>query len=264
MPLSSALIVEPREHPSSFSAIENVRKNIGNDIPIIWFHGTSNKEFAENIASKIENIRLREIPVDNLPSAGHYSAFMLNPGLWKEMRHYAKRNPNSKTLVFQTDSGFCNMDTDRVVEHLEKIEDVDYIGAPAGIGVHQNGGFSYRDVDGMLKISTQSENIEIDSDLWDSGFWLQNWQVPDRRPPAEDKLVTATCRNMDNCTVADEIRASEFSCCAGGRTAVKSWPEPLAFHGNIKHFVGNSQTKPFQTVEDFFQTCPGAKDILDP
>ena len=40
------------------------------------------------------------------------------------------------------------MDTDRVVEHLEKIEDVDYIGAPAGIGVHQNGGFSYRDVDG--------------------------------------------------------------------------------------------------------------------
>ena len=60
----------------------------------------------------------------------------------------------------------------------------------------------------MLKISTQSENIEIDSDLWDSGFWLQNWQVPDRRPPAEDKLVTATCRNMDNCTVADEIRAS--------------------------------------------------------
>ena len=99
------------------------------------------------------------------------------------MRHYAKRNPNSKTLVFQTDSGFCNIDTDRVVEHLEKIEDVDYIGAPAGIGVHQNGGFSYRDVDGMLKISTQSENIEIDSDFWDSGFWLQNWQVPDRRPP---------------------------------------------------------------------------------
>ena len=79
------------------------------------------------------------------------------------MRHYAKRNPNSKTLVFQTDSGFCNIDTDRVVDHLEKIEDVDYIGAPAGIGVHQNGGFSY--VDGMLKISTQSENIEIDSDL---------------------------------------------------------------------------------------------------
>ena len=67
---------------------------------------------------------------------------------------------------------------------------------------------------------------------------------------------------MDNCTVADEIRASEFSCCAGGRTAVKSWPEPLAFHGNIKHLVGNSQTKPFQTVEDFFQTCPGAKDIV--
>ena len=38
---------------SAFYAIENVRKNIGNDIPIIWFHGTSNKEFAENIASKI-------------------------------------------------------------------------------------------------------------------------------------------------------------------------------------------------------------------
>ena len=71
---------------------------------------------------------------------------------------------------------------------------------------------SYRDVDGMLKISIQSENIEIDSDLWDSGFWLQNWQVPDKRPPAEDKLVTATCKNMNDCKVADEIRASESSC----------------------------------------------------
>ena len=37
MPLSSALIVEPREHPASFASIRNVRENLGPEIPIIWF-----------------------------------------------------------------------------------------------------------------------------------------------------------------------------------------------------------------------------------
>ena len=259
MPLSSALIVEPREHPASFASIRNVRENLGPEIPIIWFHGTKNKEFAQDIAEKIPNLKLREIPVDNLPSAGHYSSFMLNKNLWKELRHYARREPNSKTLVFQTDSGFCNLDTNKTLEHLSTLEEIDYVGAPAG--GHHNGGFSYRDIDGMLKVATRSDNIEVDSGLWDSGYWLNDWSAPSRRPKAEDKVISATCKNLKTCRHANTEQGDKFSCCGMNKhRAIDEWPDALGFHGHKHHYVG--RLKPFDALEELFAVCPEAEHII--
>lgn len=263
MPISTALIVEPRSHPASLPALKNVRENLGPDVPIIWFHGTDNKEFAENIANEVSNVRLREISVNNL-SRGQYSGFINNQALWKEMKHYSHHCPNSKTLLFQTDSGFCQYDTEKALNALKELDHLDYVGAFAT--THQNGGFSYRDNEASRRIVAdykQEEYLEDDdSGLWDSGYWLTEWK-PTKKGVEEDRVFSAHCNERTNCQKANQDEATSFACCTvrGPHSKADSQFEPpLAFHGHHHHFIGRGQ--PWKNLQEFFEDCPAAADIF--
>ena len=263
MPTSNVLLVEPRKHAAALPALENIRRNLP-ETEIVWFHGTKNKDFARDVASKVGNVRLREMPVENLKDGHEYSSFMLNPGLWRELRHYARRDPTSKTLVTQTDAGFCHFDTAAAHAQLRSLEDVDYIGAPGRS--HYNGGISYRGIDGMLRVVQGTDDIAIDSGLWDSGNWLTEWHPENRK--AEDQVFSRECHNHpERCRLASRDQASLFSCCTVTQenpTSIFSTTKktPLAFHGHKHHFVGGSPSQPFPTLDAMFASCPGAEAIL--
>ena len=255
--LKSALIVEPREHPASLTVLKNIRANIPPEAPIVWFHGTQNREFAQHVSKQIENVMLREIPVSNFDNAQEYSGFMLNPNLYKELRHYAKREPNSKVLVFQTDSGFCHVDNDNFAEYMRSAEHIDYAGAPGRN--HFNGGFSLRDIDSMIKLTTNVDDLPNDSGLWDSGFWVDD--VQKTRKPAEDRVLSSGCQNKEWCKLATKEEAEQLSCCAVNRKHSASW-NSMAFHGHPHHFAGGPAA-PFKSIDELYKACPESKTILN-
>eukprot|EP00635_Sarcinochrysidales_sp_CCMP3193_P005399 CAMPEP_0118905960 /NCGR_PEP_ID=MMETSP1166-20130328/9710_1 /TAXON_ID=1104430 /ORGANISM="Chrysoreinhardia sp, Strain CCMP3193" /LENGTH=451 /DNA_ID=CAMNT_0006845231 /DNA_START=25 /DNA_END=1380 /DNA_ORIENTATION=- len=118
--LTSALIVEARNHVALDWVIQNVRSALP-EVPIYLHHGTGNSELAEAIASRTADVTLRNLNVSNLTMV-HYSTYLTSTGLYSSL-------PAGHTLVFQTDAGICDPAADNLAM-LRPFEDYDYAGAP--------------------------------------------------------------------------------------------------------------------------------------
>ena len=71
MPVTSALIIEPRNHVTLDWVIDNVSKTLP-DVPIHFHHGLKNEKLAHAISRVYPKVQLHNMGVENL-SIGEYS-----------------------------------------------------------------------------------------------------------------------------------------------------------------------------------------------
>ena len=121
--VTSAIIIEPRNHIALHWVIENVHTALGSNVPIHLFHGLDNINLSEAIAIRYHpNIHLHNLQVHSM-TPGNYSTYMTAPSMDKDL-------PEGHTLVFQSDSGFCNPHAEDTIDRLNTMTVYDYIGAP--------------------------------------------------------------------------------------------------------------------------------------
>ena len=122
MPLTRAVIVEPREHPALEYVLRNVLLRV--KVPITIVHGTSNPEFCRRIVKRVDpdRISLLSINRQNLTSS-QYSQLLLSNQFWDNFKN------EDQVLIFQTDAGICG-DTFSTVFSNE-LEMYDYCAAPS-------------------------------------------------------------------------------------------------------------------------------------
>jgi len=140
----TAVIVEPRQHKAMEFVLDNILNNLPKSWNIIIMHGSTNKEYIENIINvKLHRFKNRismvDLKVENL-TIPDYNALL-------KSKEFYDHIPTEIFLVFQTDSVICNK------EMLDKYLKYDYVGAPwnddNNVG---NGGFSLRRKTKMLEI----------------------------------------------------------------------------------------------------------------
>ena len=94
-----AVMVEPRLHPNLKLVIDNMLRNLTDDIPIQIFHSSLNENFLnENYKDFIENKRiiLTLLKVNNL-TIPEYNKLLTSKYFWN-------RIDKEHILIFQTDS----------------------------------------------------------------------------------------------------------------------------------------------------------------
>lgn len=147
---SACIIIEPRVLdilPFVFNVFASETK-----WPIVWFHGNTNKEFAEEIKSKSNfELILINLNTNNL-TVVDYSNILLSTQFWEHV-HF------ENVLIFQWDTmltGFISID-----DMMKECSEYDYVGAPWGhtgedtdlFAQVGNGGLSFRKKSAMLKLS---------------------------------------------------------------------------------------------------------------
>jgi len=149
----TAVIVEPRKHKALEYVLNNFLENLNSDWNFIIFHGTTNKEYIQNIIDtkllKHKNrIQLINLNVDNLAYPNGYNDLFYT----KEFYTYI---PTEVFLVFQTDTAICSKYKDLINDFIK----YDYVGAPwehirdrSGNYEVGNGGLSLRRKSKMLEI----------------------------------------------------------------------------------------------------------------
>ena len=78
-PVTSALIIEPRNHVTLDWVIDNVSKTLP-DVPIHFHHGLKNEKLAQAISRVYPKVQLHNMGVENL-SIGEYSNYMTQSSL---------------------------------------------------------------------------------------------------------------------------------------------------------------------------------------
>lgn len=235
MPVTSALIVEPRNHIALDWVVDNVAETLGAEVPIHLHHGNKNKELSQAIANKYKNVRLHNMKVENL-SIGGYSNYMTQSKLYENL-------PDGHTIVFQTDSAFCDPSAEDTVSRLNKLSEYDYIGAPwkwwtgknDNRGVGGNGGFSLRNTHTMARLSKvleeQStrddvlcdvEHNDIDSEVITTSCdangssndhpacVLKCHKIAAKMRHPEDVKLTRACKRDQSCKLPNLFEAAEF------------------------------------------------------
>lgn len=154
--LNSILIIEPRKHAALKLVIENMYTNL--NVPIIIFYGNLNKEYIIKILNelKIINYKLFSLQKDNL-NIDEYNKLLLSTEFWQLASYYG-----DKLILFQTDSGICNMDNFKEIKNI--IDNNHYCGAITGFGLSfecRNGGFSLRSCKMMIELLNQLNNTKI-------------------------------------------------------------------------------------------------------
>ena len=214
--LTSAVIVEPRNHKALIPVINNVRRVIGDKIPIHLLHGLSNRSLAYKIKDSINNIILKQLDINNL-TIKDYNILLTSKDFYNIL-------PDGKTMIFQTDSGFCKPNI-----HSKFLE-YDYIGGPwrntplslarahispprGGLLVG-NGGLSIRNPRLMEKI--------IETDPYDPNL---NLNLP------EDVYFSYNCKKINECKLAPLKLSKKFS--IDGRINKYDERHPVGFH---KHY----------------------------
>jgi len=201
--LNRAVIVEPREHIALEAVLRNIVKKM--NIPITIVHGINNKEFVENIASRIPQVDIMtEINAENL-NAGTYSQLLMDLEFWENIGV----DENDHILIFQTDSGICGKGLD-----IHNYSQYDYCGAPWKKSLQMsvkvgNGGFSIRSVAHAKKHIRGHDP---------SKTWRRN----------EDIVFAKWCAEDSTCKVCPLGAARKF--------ANETYPDKsAAFHNNWKH-----------------------------
>ena len=83
MPVTSALIVEPRNYTTLDYVIKNVRQALP-DIPIYLHHGSENKDLAKAIQSTVKDMHLVNMQRENL-TIHDYSKYMTTQSLYDSL-----------------------------------------------------------------------------------------------------------------------------------------------------------------------------------
>jgi hypothetical protein len=162
-----AVIVEPRLHQYLKPVIDNMLRNINDDIPIQIFHSILNEQFLKKnyeklinnnkiILSLLENITNLTIP--------EYNLLLTSKQFWN-------RIDKEVILIFQTDSCLCrHINTFDFTPYLE----YGFIGASCIKPPWQNGGFSIRKKSLMLKaIDIHKKKVTYNEDKFFS-FYYKN------------------------------------------------------------------------------------------
>lgn len=235
MPVTSALIVEPRNYTTLDYVIKNVRQALP-DIPIYLHHGSENEDLAKAIQSTVEDMHLVNMQRENLTILD-YSKYMTTQSLYDSL-------PSGHTVVFQTDSAFCDPTHAETKPRLEEYTKYSYVGAPwakktgystkcdlhedivdseCTFGIGGNGGFSLRDTEMMSKLTNMG-----------------------RPEHPEDTKLTNRCIRTEGCMLPPLLHSGEFvnqhmdftaettdsNTFRGvvGRECLKTERLPLAFH----------------------------------
>jgi hypothetical protein len=141
----SAIIIEPRCHPSLEFVLNNFTSNLNEDWGFIIFHGNLNYEYVNDIITKIPNydvrIKLFNLNIDNL-TIEMYNNLLKNIDLYENI-------PTETFLIFQTDTLINPKYKHLIYEFI----DYDYVGAPWSFNSQVgNGGLSLRKKSKMIDI----------------------------------------------------------------------------------------------------------------
>jgi len=119
----TALIVEPRKHPSLEFVLDNFLSNLDDKWIFIIYCGLQNQSWVENIINtKFDKykykITIKQLGVDNL-TIDDYNKLMTNV-------NFINQIPTEIFLIFQTDTMICEGNKDLINDYLK----YDYVGAP--------------------------------------------------------------------------------------------------------------------------------------
>ncbi len=131
-----AVMVEPRLHQYLKPVIDNMLRNLTDDIPIQIFHSSINEKFLnENYKELIENKRIILTLLDkNNLTIPEYNKLLTSKQFWNKI-------DKENILIFQTDSCLLrHISTFDFTPYLE----YGFIGAPCHREPWQNGGLSIR------------------------------------------------------------------------------------------------------------------------
>ena len=162
-----AVMVEPRLHTNLKPVIDNMLRNLIEDIPIQIFHSFLNENFLkENYKELIENKRiiLTLLKVNNL-TIPEYNKLLTSKYFWNQIN-------KEHILIFQTDSCLLrHINTFDFTPYLE----YGFIGAPCHREPWQNGGLSIRKKSLMLEAIKKSNQIITYNE--DKFFSLHNKKI---------------------------------------------------------------------------------------
>tara|TARA_Y100001970_G_scaffold285513_1_gene405496 strand:+ start:155 stop:997 length:843 start_codon:yes stop_codon:yes gene_type:complete len=207
--VTSAVIVEPRNHKALDVVIGNVFNSLPN-VPIYLHHGIYNEQLAYAIKKKYPSV----VPV-NTGNADlnkqEYSKILTQKEFYEKL-------PDGQTLVFQTDSGFCNPALAR--EQLESYKNYDYVGAPwhwwgNKEAVGGNGGFSLRNPRTMEHLISNKINLK-NSVTHHKPKPIYHFPNPeDDFPNPEDYWLSALCEADKTCRLPPLEVAGKFASGSG-------------------------------------------------
>jgi len=151
------VIVEPRDHPLLIPVIQNFMYLLQKKCwGLVIFHGNKNGSIIKDKLKKWKNVIYMNIGVDNL-TINEYNKFMINPCFWKSLKIIGCKH----ALLFQTDVLLLK---DNIDDYLQ----YDFIGAPwkdnyYNIEDGYNGGFSLRNVDTLLQITSTKKHLILEN-----------------------------------------------------------------------------------------------------
>jgi hypothetical protein len=150
--IKTAIIVEPRKHRALSFVLRNILENLDNTWNIILYHGTNNKEFAEQIISGelfiySSRLSLVNLNIESLKGIDEYNKLLLN-------KEFILNLPTEIILIFQTDSMINSKYKDLIHTFIE----YEYVGAPWNTKNVGNGGFSLRRRSKMLECLDTCKN----------------------------------------------------------------------------------------------------------
>jgi len=144
----TAVIVEPRKHKAMRFVLKNFTDNLDYRWNFIIFHGTSNKEWLEEIIESLgsHRIKLINLNVENIDWHGYNKLI--------STRSFIEQIPTETFLIFQTDTMISVPGKDLIYDFIH----YDYVGAPWPESILKescyvgNGGLSLRKKSKMLEI----------------------------------------------------------------------------------------------------------------
>jgi hypothetical protein len=146
-----AVMVEPRIHQYLKPVIDNMLRNLNDDIPIQIFHSSLNEKFLnENYKELIDNKRIILSLLDkNNLTIREYNLLLTS-------KHFWNRINKENILIFQTDSCLLrHINTFDFTPYLE----YGFIGAPCHREPWQNGGFSIRKKSLMIEAIKKATHV---------------------------------------------------------------------------------------------------------
>lgn len=159
-PIDRVIIVEPRPHPALAPVLRNVCSVTQSPLTIV--HGTHNGDFVKRLIKNINctNVRFLEVNAANLNRAT-YSMLLTTKQFWEQTSDPHEEN----LLIFQTDSGFC--DIDRAREAIkEAVNSSDICGAVTPGTRFRCGGLSIRKRSTTLRhLEENQESLPINEDV---------------------------------------------------------------------------------------------------
>lgn len=186
----TAVIIEPRKQKALEFVLQNVLECLPNIWKIVFFHGITNKEFAEEMVQRLnlrfENrIQLVNLNVENL-NQKTYSELLATKSV---VYDYIQ---TEYFLIFQTDSMIFKQYADLIMIFIS--EKYEYVGSPWQICNYEptrrrnyigNGGLSLRKTSKMLEIIELHDWKKLESTEfeWLEDLYFTNSDV--KKPPYE-------------------------------------------------------------------------------